>query len=233
MKWEDKAIVLSVQAYGERSAVMRALTHKQGHCSGFIVNTQKQKALLQPGTFVNVVWTGRLQEHLGTFKCELIRAYPGEFFTDPKRLTVLSVMCGMIDSVCVSHEEQPEIFEHFIAMLEILSDNPPDWPRFYVEWEVFLLSAIGFGLRLSRCSVTGDRHNLAYVHPESGEAISEHGASKGSLLRLPGFLVGAPYKGKQDLINGLKLTGFFFQHHFFQAKHPILRQRALLLRLLD
>ena len=215
MKWQDHAIVLSLQPYGEKSAILRTLTHRHGHCSGFIFNTQKQRALFQPGTLVNAIWKARLREHLGSFKCELIRAYPGEFFTDPKRLTVLSLMCAMIDNICISHEEQPEIFERFIAMLEVLSNNPPEWPRFYVEWEVFLLSVSGFGPQLTS-------HGTRYY--------AENDA--GGRLPVPPFLLGAPYRGKRDLIDGLTLTGVLLSTHFFKTKRSIQIQRDLLLRLL-
>ena len=49
-------------------------------------------------------------------------------------------------------------------------DSAGSWPQYYVKWECGLLAALGFGLDLGRCVVTGATEDLAYVSPRSGRA---------------------------------------------------------------
>ena len=95
------------------------------------------------------------------------------------------------------------------------------WARAYVGWECDLLAAVGFGLDLARCAVTGTNQDLAYVSPRTGRAVSrEAGAPyKDKLLPLPGFLwrpetPAAP----ADIVAGLILTRHFLLHHLLEPQ---------------
>ena len=59
-----------------------------------------------------------------------------------------------------------------------------DWHFLYLDWELKLLSCIGFGLDLEKCAVTETREDLCYISPKSGKAVcKEVGTEYHSKLR--------------------------------------------------
>ncbi|MGB2179039.1 MAG: DNA repair protein RecO, partial [Hyphomonas sp.] len=94
------------------------------------------------------------------------------------------------------------------------------WPALYVRWELGLLSALGFGLDLDECAISGANDGLTHVSPRTGRAVrgSEAEDYVARLFRLPSFLVmsSAPV-GDEDVADGLKLTGYFLEARVFHA----------------
>ena len=76
MEWNDDAIVLSSRAHGETGAILELLTRDHGRHAGLVRGgaSRRVKPTLQPGNSVHVQWRARLEEHLGSFTCELARA---------------------------------------------------------------------------------------------------------------------------------------------------------------
>ena len=101
-----------------------------------------------------------------------------------------------------------------------------------------MLSALGFGLDLEECAITGANDGLTHVSPKTGRAVrgSEAEQYVDRLLALPDFLM-RPAAALQpgDIAAGLKLTGHFLENRLFAAVHrgvPPERER-LVLRLLS
>ena len=70
---------------------------------------------------------------------------------------------------------------------------------------------------LKQCAVTGNTHDLCYVSPKTGKAVSKHGAGKFApkLLKLPFFLGGTEIKGSniyEEILTGLNITTYFFKN---------------------
>ena len=65
--------------------------------------------------------------------------------------------------------------------------------KLYIFWELDLLNEVGTPLNFSECTVSGDKKNLKYVSPKSGNAVGSSFAGKyeKKLLKLPFFLGGA------------------------------------------
>ena len=102
----------------------------------------------------------------------------------------------------------------------------PGWPAAYARWELALLAALGFGLDLDRCALTGGRDDLAFVSPRSGRAVSRAAAApwEDRLLSLPAFLrdpAARPAPG--EVAAALALSG-----HFLEARlAPTLPRESL------
>jgi DNA repair protein RecO (recombination protein O) len=94
-------------------------------------------------------------------------------------------------------------------------DSGDGWPQYYVKWECGLLAALGFGLDLARCAVTGAAEDLAYVSPRTGRAVSRTAGLPyhDKLLPLPGFLWRDASATRPDIAAGLALTRYFLLHH--------------------
>ncbi len=78
--------------------------------------------------------------------------------------------------------------------------------------ELALLGALGFGLDLEACALTGVRDDLAYVSPKSGRAVNRGAGApwRDRLLAYPRFLQeeGAP-ASSTDIAAAFRLTGHF------------------------
>ncbi len=127
------------------------------------------------------------------------------------------------------------------------------WPAHYVRWELMLLGELGFGLDLASCAVTGASDQLVFVSPRSGRAVSSDAGApyKERLLPLPAFLTPAFQSGafqtgafqngpdtpdeaqtigRDDINNGLRLTGYFLDRNVFAAHNraiPAARTRLV------
>jgi len=218
MRWQDTGFVLAVRRHGESALIVELLTRERGRHAGLVRGGQspKARAVLQPGNEVAAVWRGRLAEHLGTIGCELVRAHAARVLDDPSRLAGLTSAAAVVAAALPEREPHADVFVSFARLIEAL-DSGIDWPAQYVRWEEDLLGALGFGLDLSRCAVSGSTVDLAYVSPRSGRAVSrtEGLHYHGKLLGLPEFLWRDSPADEAQLVLGMSLTGHFLAHHVF------------------
>jgi DNA repair protein RecO (recombination protein O) len=220
MDWSDEGIVLSARKHGEAAAIVTLLTRDHGRHAGLVRGGagRRQRGLYQTGNRLNATWRARLEEHLGSFSCEMMRAYAAEVMSEKLPLAALSSSAILLELTLPEREPHGDVFEGFSNLLEALLK--PGWEITYVRWELELLAAVGFGLDLASCAVTGVTENLTHVSPRSGRAVSKDAgaAYRDKLLALPGFLRAdspdAP-AGRDDILAGLTLTGHFLQRFVF------------------
>ena len=239
MEWTDQAIVLAIQKHGEGSVILELLTRDLGRHKGLVrgATSQRMRGILQPGNVVQATWKARLAEHLGMFQVELIKARTAQILDQRHLVLGLSSLCAVASQVLPEREAHRDIFDASTHVLDLLTADdvsPLDVGRAIVHWELGLLGALGFGLDLSACAVTGDTDNLAFVSPRSGRAVSAEGAGDyaSRLLVLPGFIgrgAEVPATG-DDVLAGFALTGHFLDYHLCQPngqKLPPARERFL------
>lgn len=233
MEWRDTGFVLGARRHGESGLIAELLTAEHGRHAGLVRGGQspRRRALLQPGNAVAAAWRGRLPEHLGTLECELIEPHAARFLDDPDRLAALSAATALLLAAVPEREPHPNIYASFGGLLVAL-DSGAGWASAYVAWECGLLAALGFGLDLARCAVTGTNEDLVYVSPRTGRAVSrETGAPyHDKLLPLPGFLWREAPAAPADIVAGLVLTRHFLLHHLLEpqgGRLPEARERLL------
>jgi DNA repair protein RecO (recombination protein O) len=218
MEWRDTGFVLAARRHGENGVIVELLTRERGRHAGLVRGGQspRLRAVLQPGNEVAAVWRGRLSEHLGTLSCELVRAYAAGVLDDPDRLAGLSAAAALVAAALPEREPQAEVFASFAKLLDAL-DSRTDWAACYVGWERDLLAALGFGLDLGRCAVTGATADLVYVSPRTGRAVSRAAGLpyRAKLLTLPDFLWREGSVGRDQIALGLALTEYFLVQHVF------------------
>jgi DNA repair protein RecO (recombination protein O) len=220
MDWRDTGFVLSARRHGENGLIVELLTREHGRHAGLVRGGQspRRRALLQPGNAVAAVWRGRLPEHLGTLECELVEAHAARLLDDPDRLAALNAATALLAAALPEREAHPEVHAAFSALLGVL--DSADWGAAYVAWECGLLAALGFGLDLRRCAVTGTNQDLAYVSPRTGRAVSRDTGAPyhDKLLPLPAFLWRDSPAGPADIVAGLVLTRHFLLHHLLEPQ---------------
>lgn len=232
MEWRDEGVILSVRRHGETSAIAEMLTANHGRCLGLVRGgrSRVQRPVLQAGNAVQAVWRARLEEQLGTFTLEPLDLRAGAIMIEPFRLAGLATLAGLA-RLLPEREPHGRVYEALRIVLEAI-DRDDVWPALLVRWEMGLLDELGFGLDLSQCAATAAKDDLVYVSPKSGKAVSAKAGApyKERLLRLPAFVLANVPASRDDVIDGLKLTGYFLDRHVFEPRGvamPEQRERVL------
>lgn len=230
-QWQDRAIILSVRPHGENGAVISLLTAEHGRQSGYVrgAMSSKNRGTLDIGNIVDAQWRSRVEGNLGSLTLELRSNPAARIMQDPLKLCALQSACAICDQALPEKEGHSGLYDAMVTLFEIM--DGAFWAQGYVMWELSLLRELGFSLDLARCAAGGDAKDLLYVSPKSGRAVSRAAGEiyKEKLLLLPSFLNGAQARSElEEIVIGLKLTGFFLEHWAF-AHHnrgiPEVRQR--------
>jgi DNA repair protein RecO (recombination protein O) len=220
MQWTEDAIVLATRKHGETSLILEALTRGRGRSLGLVRGGRSKtlRATLQTGNSVHATWRARLEDHLGLFTIEPVKARAAEIIDYPLRLAGLTSLTTLA-RLLPEREPHPRIYDATLVLLDHLPEDDL-WPAMLVRWEMGLLDELGFGLDLSSCAATGSNEALAYVSPRSGKAVSEAAGEPYSsrLLRLPAFLVNGGEPTTEDVRSGFALTGYFLQRHLLEPR---------------
>ena len=235
MEWSDTGIVLSARRHGENAAVVSLLTEHRGRHAGLVHGARGRRArgLYQPGNTLAARWQARLPEHLGRYTCELERARASVLLDDPPRLAALAALCALTEATLPERHPYPQVYGDTLRLLDALEAGER-WAEAVVRWELALLAELGFGLDLSACAATGEVEGLVYVSPRSGRAVSREAGAPyaGKLLALPPFLAGVEDgpASADDIVAGLRLTGWFLEKHVFAGqggRMPSARERFI------
>ena len=222
MDWTDQGIVLGRRRHGESSAVVSLLTQTHGRHAGLVRGGAGKRAgsLYQPGNLLAAHWRARLPEHLGTLTAEIVEAFASRVLDDPLRLAALTSTCALLETALPEREPHVPLFDATLALLRVLAaaGEPLEWGAAYARWETQALAELGFGLDLDACAATGQSHDLAYVSPRTGRAVSSDAGAPYAdrLFALPAFLGTAqPAPDPAAVAAALSLTGHFLERHVF------------------
>ena len=225
LEWTDKVIFLSSKPYGETGIIASVLSENNGRYKGFVFggNSKKKRATFQKGNLCTAHWKSRTSEQLGSLKIELIKSTAPNIMNQPIQLSAMSSVCDVIDLILPEREPNQKLFNATIKLFELLKLSDSfnySWVKGYINWEIGVLSELGFSLKLNECAVNNNSKNLAFVSPKTGRAVSyDIGLPyKNKLLILPKFLGGNYHKENvhEDVLNGLIITKFFINMNFFK-----------------
>ncbi|MCP4393570.1 MAG: DNA repair protein RecO [Alphaproteobacteria bacterium] len=249
MNWQDEGFVLSVRKHGESSAIVNLLTKHHGRHAGYVRGgaSKKQKATYQIGNMVEVKWSSRIDDALGSYACDVLNCYPAVVMGDSLKLACLVSACEFANVVLPERESVEFVFHAMHGLLSDLRDSVGGYGeeeyaflKTYVLWEMVLLNALGFGLSLDKCASTGITENLIYVSPKTGRAVSAEAgeAWKDKLLPLPRFIAERAFVGGrqeqksliEEILDGFLLTGYFLNRHVLEVgrlEFPASRERLI------
>lgn len=220
MDWRDTGILLSLRHHGEYSAIIEVFTPDRGRHAGVVrgATGRRLASVLQPGAQLDLHWRARLEEHLGAFTVEPQRSRAAQAMSSRLALAGLNAVCALLSFALPEREAQAALYLQTEQLLDLLGQDAL-WPLAYLRWEVSLLSALGYGLDLGSCAVTGKTDGLIYVSPKSGRAVSQAGAGDWAdrLLPLPPVLLGQGDAENTDIAQALSVTGFFLRERLAPA----------------
>ena len=216
MEWRDHGILLSCRTHGESSVIIEVFTPTRGRHAGIIRGgaSRRLAPMLQPGAQLDLAWQARLEDHLGTFKAELLRSRAALSLSDRLSLAGLNAVTALLLFALPEREAHARLYQQSETLLDLLG-QPEVWPLAYLNWELLLLDELGFGLDLTACAVHGPAANdLSFVSPRTGRAVSRTGAGDWAdrLLPLPPCLLGHGPAPDSEIAQGLALTGHFLRH---------------------
>lgn len=236
MQWRDEALILGGRRFGESGLILDVLTASRGRRSGLIYGgaSRKRRGQFEPGNSVEVAWTGRLEEQLGRFEvAELTTSRASRHLESADALAAISTIAALLRAALDEGDDAgSSIYEPTIILLEAL-ETWSVWAPLYTRWELGLLSALGFGLDLDVCALSGANDGLTHVSPNTGRAVrgSEAADYVDRLFPLPAFLIDprAPAQAS-DIKNGLALTGYFLERRLLASVNkPVPETRARLI----
>ncbi|GAM99492.1 DNA recombination and repair protein RecO [alpha proteobacterium U9-1i] len=221
MEWVDDAVVLGARHFGEGKLVVEVFSRAHGRFGGVVHAGRKTLPIVQAGNIVHAGWKARLADQLGFFQpIEMLEPHATKLLNDPIALAGLSSAVSLIRGAAPERQAYPQLYDALIVLLEAMPQNEI-WPALYTRFELGLLAALGYGLDLTRCAVTGETEGLAWVSPRTGRAATfEAGAPHADvLLRLPPFLLDADAElAEGDIADAFALAGYFLERRLFDQK---------------
>lgn len=219
MEWSDRGIVLGIRRHGENGAIAEIMTQGHGRHLGHVRNgrSRSMQPVLQPGNVVEVTWRARLDEHLGHYQIEPVTFRAARLMEGALGLNGVQALASLL-RLLPERDPHPHLFNALDVILDHL-DEPAGAGELYVRFELAVLDDLGFGLDLLRCAATGQGHDLAYVSPKTGRAVSRVAGAPWAdkMLALPAFLTeGRPEPASADtLAEAFRLSAFFLDRHVY------------------
>ncbi len=238
--WQSSGLVLGGRRHGEGGLILDVLTETRGRRAGYVYGgaSRRKRGQLQTGNTVELSWSARGEDQLGKFDvAEAVSERAGAHMDDANALAAIAAITGLLrDGLQEGDAGGSSLYGPTTVLLDLLGEAEI-WPALYVRWELGVLSALGFGLDLSRCAVSGANDGLTHVSPRTGRAVrgSEAEDYIDRLFGLPAFLTdpSAPIT-PHALGQGFTLTGHFIERRIYTAiNRPPPEERDLLLARLE
>lgn len=220
MKITDQGIIISRRALEENSGVITIFSQNHGIVSGYIKNlaAKGRSDFYQIGNLVDFSWNARLSNHIGTLRCELVKSYFAVIMNDRSKLYSANSVFEILSLSLKPRQPHDKLYLDLLLYMGKLQSNPYSFLE-YIKFELTLLTEIGYGLDLSKCSISGEVENLTYVSPKTGRSVTEAvGADYANkLLKLPSFIRdNCEPTSNLECANALHLTGYFLKRYVFR-----------------
>ena len=210
------AIVCSLRQHGEHGAIAPLLTPDHGLIAGYVRGgrSRAMRPVLLPGNSVAATFRARTEEQLASLTVELAHSR-APLHAEPLPAAAIDWACALTAIALPEGTPYPALHSALDGVLGAVEAAPAarGWAVALVRYELLLLAELGFGLDLTRCAATGDATDLAFVSPRSAAAVSRVGAVgyESLLLPLPPFLLEGGTGEWGQILDGLRLTGFFLE----------------------
>jgi DNA repair protein RecO (recombination protein O) len=222
MRWQDEGLVIGARRHGETSVILELMTKDHGRHLGLVRGgvSRSMAGVLQPGNQVEAVWRARMESHLGAYTVEPLRARAARLIDRSHSLHGLAHLCVLL-RLLPERDPHTDLFD----MAEVIADHLHSLrvgAALMARFELALLAALGFGLDLDVCAITGARDDLCYVSPKTGRVASRVAGDpwRERLLNYPEFLRSPNFQAPetQDLVDAFRLTGHFLERNVFMPR---------------
>ena len=201
MNWDDLGFLLSKNRYNENSLITEFFTEKHGKISGIIFGgtSKRIKNYLQIGNQLFVNYNSKSDGRSGYFKIEIYKAHSPKYFDEINKLNCISSAMSLIKLLTAESQANYKIYELIKYLYSILPNE--DWLRKYIDWELDLLSNLGYSL---------DFQSIVKKEIINGKIIYFTNSTNEKKI-VPNFLVEKKNTTNDinSLLDGLKILGDF------------------------
>ncbi len=141
MNWQDKGIIIHCAPFGESWRLVTMLTHHHGRYRALC---RSRTAGLLVGNESDIMWTGRMEEHLGYFQWDQPYCYTVLLEGHQAALRVFDIMCLLVHTLLPERVPCPVVYKEFISA--ILCLPTPRGLKAYVRFEEILFQELGHQL---------------------------------------------------------------------------------------
>ena len=98
MRWEDSGIFLSGRPHGETSVIADIFTREHGRTLGLVKGgrSKRIRPMLQTGNGLSVEWRARLEDQLGVYTVELVKATAARVLDDHLALLGITAVASLL-----------------------------------------------------------------------------------------------------------------------------------------
>lgn len=171
MRIETEGLLLSLKPFSEKDYIAHFFTKKNGIIVGLLKNgivTKTNKPLI--GQVGHVLWNARLDSQLGVFHWEPEHNLSVNIMFNTECLKYMNSMFSLLNVLLPEREEYENLYLQTIQFLEKLNSGNIS-KESYLEWEMSLLSYLGYAIDLTKCAGCFSSDNLCYISPRTGKAV--------------------------------------------------------------
>lgn len=213
MQIEDDAIIISKKKTTENAVFITLLSKNFGILSGYARISSKNTSSSEIGNLVRFFGnTKSNSKYINFSKFEVLSSFALKFLDNTNAFYQVLYITGIVNHI-FKEETNNKLFEIINTYLNYAPLSPED----IVLLEIKLLALSGYGLDLTKCSATNQKHNLAYISPKTGGALSYEFGNKfaDKLFRLPKWLISNEVPVPLDIDYASKITLYFLNKYYF------------------
>ena len=160
MNWESEGFILSKRKFRENAIILEVFTVDFGKTSGIVYGgtSRKIKNYLQLSNKIYVSYTSKNENKIGYFKTELIDAIAPKYFNDKNKILCLNSITSMLKVLLPENQKLDQIYNSLNDFLSLF--NKKNWFINYLNWELNLISNLGFGFDTDTISRNSDKKNF-------------------------------------------------------------------------
>lgn len=219
----DVGIVVSRRRFSDSSVIISCFTKDHGKISGIV--RDKCKVIL--GDAIQLSLKKRLMEHLGKMQYETIASSTSIHSNECsihcktcqyKKLLALQAASEIVNMMFMENDRNHNLFFALEELFTSLQTDELDWIYYYVQFEIILLEAVGMGLNLKQCILTGTKDDLYYISPKSGCAVNKNAGMTWSekLLKINHLMLSNKNdwtNWEKDLSSSMEVTEHFINKY--------------------
>ncbi len=206
MIWEDEGFIISKSKFRENAIILEVFTNQFGKVNGIVYGgtSRKIKNYLQLTNKIFIVYNSKNENKIGYFKTELLEVVAPKYFDDKNKILCLNAISSMLRVLLPENQSYKNIYLSLEKFFNSL--NKKDWLIQYLNWEINLITSLGFGFDFDIKKITD--LNSKKTYNLKIDSID---------YKIPSFLLSKKFNdiSQQELHKGLNFCRNLMENKFF------------------
>ena len=160
MNWESEGFILSKRKFRENAIILEVFTNDFGKVNGIVYGgtSRKVRNYLQLVNKIYVNYTFKNENKIGYFKTELIDAIAPKYFNNKNKILCLNSITSILKLLLPENQKLSNVYISLDIFLN--NFNSDNWLINYLNWELNLISYLGFGFDTDKINTNSDIKNI-------------------------------------------------------------------------